>query len=817
MTTVTASAKCTFKGIGDDFKFEGQPWSSGALELNVEAITSAITRLAAGLRAEVEARLDLEARVENIGCRVEEVGSATHEPASLIPFWTEDNKLGNTSTSKADAYGGVAAPDLRGLELSWMQLQKSTEHLKQDLVYHKRQQDQKARAADEMMKLRFESLTRDIDSRVRIADLASHGDALLVQAKSVIECEGRVAAKAAISEDMAQLHSGLECVSSALEERQRLLEERFDNLPVSCPSTSPGTPSSAASTGLPGTDDVYLDAAPEKGSKGSRRNSLVGDELAQPMDGLSVGWVQDQLTELRTELALVAEQGRQAITLVEGAGGSNRGCAPNSTTATNHEINQHDELQGRALRQDIADVEDQLRKFRDEVHAKLEQLVQPKIGSDANDPTKDQTVCRTGEESGGCGVDSADNNITSLGCKVEHDAGTGDATIIDSSTDAGLGATASLSHGIAHQPPTTSEQFAAWVEAQFATLRNEMAALADLSMQQPVEKDAVTMDMVRQALRSQVGEPLGRVAARVSDLESARPLSGAPAAALHEDMRKLTDRLNLIELNEAHHPEHHADAFLKFQGSGGRNGEDGSREMANITHAVRGVQKDAERVSSKVDDLGAGLAALRGHVEAALPQLLSAMMEVAAQHGKATNVDDEAGSGDLLQAAHDACSREYTRTPVFASREAHETLQKIQRAMEDEFRKQLTQLKEEMARQSNVGHDRLFHVNTRLQAAEKSLPLLEQQLWQMAQSKESFVENPALTRVPLLEARCICCDQKAALMEAKQGPWSQGGMPNTLWAQREPSCPAHHAAGPPRGYRQRRDHSLPAIDRAMSR
>merc|ERR1711862_1092879 len=108
-----------------------------------------------------------------------------------------------------------------------------------------------------------------------------------------------------------------------------------------------------------------------------------------------------------------------------------------------------------------------------------------------------------------------------------------------------------------------------------------------------------------------------------------------------------------------------------------------------------------------------------------------------------------------------------------------------------------------MSGRGQIGRDELRQVTIRLDAAEKSLPALEHNMWQMLQSKELTVENPSLVRVPLQQARCIVCDRKAELMGVRPGPWDKGGMPNRLSFEREPACPAHPAAGPPRGYRQR--------------
>merc|ERR1711862_951857 len=97
-------------------------------------------------------------------------------------------------------------------------------------------------------------------------------------------------------------------------------------------------------------------------------------------------------------------------------------------------------------------------------------------------------------------------------------------------------------------------------------------------------------------------------------------------------------------------------------------------------------QKDAELTASKVQDLGGGLTALRGRVEAALPQLLHAVQELAAQlrgNGQIAEQDakGEQDIADSLRAVHDVCNREYNGSPLFASRQEHEALQKLQKAM----------------------------------------------------------------------------------------------------------------------------------------
>jgi hypothetical protein len=232
-----ASAQWRFnvtpKDACHDLCFDAPPWTTGKLEANVdvEAITGAITRLAAALRTEVEARVELDARVTAVGGRAEEAYRAAAQSFTNVGGAGKD----------ADACGGAAQTDagrtavhregdIRNLHSDLQEVNRHVQRLEEDMLYHKQQQEQMSRAADEVLLLQLDAMRRDIDSRVRSCDLGQHADALLSQVRDLVGVESRSAAQAAIADDVGCLHAGISKVSEALGERQRLLEVRLEDL-----------------------------------------------------------------------------------------------------------------------------------------------------------------------------------------------------------------------------------------------------------------------------------------------------------------------------------------------------------------------------------------------------------------------------------------------------------------------------------------------------------------------------------------------------------------------------------------------------------
>jgi len=314
-------------------------------------------------------------------------------------------------------------------------------------------------------------------------------------------------------------------------------------------------------------------------------------------------------------------------------------------------------------------------------------------------------------------------------------------------------------------------------------------------------------------------EQLKRLETRLAVLETAeKPRVSLDAGkhnegTLRDEMVKLDKRLGSLERLPGV-------LGLAAEGSkcskrGPENGSgDWAGELANVFHAVRGVQRNADLTSAKVEDVVSGLASLKSKVEAALPQLFHILERLCtgssdlADHNHHSTHDSHGLQvlQELIGSTDDPQRLQFLRDLIGSSaREDHESLQRAVEAMDANLRGQMCQLRNELLDRlgEKAGCDDLHTLFARQQGLEAH-PILAQLY------SEQTVEEPAVTRVPLLPARCISCDRKVELTGGKPHP-CHGASPQ--WPKRESSCPIHHVAGPPPGYRQRREPSLPAIER----
>jgi len=235
-------------------------------------------------------------------------------------------------------------------------------------------------------------------------------------------------------------------------------------------------------------------------------------------------------------------------------------------------------------------------------------------------------------------------------------------------------------------------------------------------------------------------------------------------------------------------------------------------DLANFQKALRGTQKDVEMNTSRIKDLDATVTALRGRLELIWPIVGASL------HGSVTS--DVTKSTDAASGGSGETPDLLVAPPLeahFATKEAHEALRRdlqsigesIGSGMQgmrgnlDDLRQELMNLLRSKANASD------FQAYLRQHAFEMRNSMVNDQ----RHHDEICTESPALTKVPLLPARCISCDRKVDVAAARPNPWQVGGMPGPSPPQRDPACMLHKAAGPPPGYRQRRETSLPPVSK----
>lgn len=244
--------------------------------------------------------------------------------------------------------------------------------------------------------------------------------------------------------------------------------------------------------------------------------------------------------------------------------------------------------------------------------------------------------------------------------------------------------------------------------------------------------------------------------------------------------------------------------------------EDLALEVANLYKAVSGVQKGTDRNSSKLEDAAKAISNIQARVEATLPLVRKALLEILAQgaegaEGARAPVGGDAGALLAFLGAPDGRPLD----APFASKDAHDALRRDMQHIEGELQSRLGGMREELLGlvRAKANVDDLQTLSARQRGLEVAAARFQMVAGAMHIHGDTCTESPALTKVPLLPARCISCDRKVEVQAARPNPWQAGGLPAAPWPQRDMGCPAHRAAGPPPGYRQRRESSLPALER----
>lgn len=229
-------------------------------------------------------------------------------------------------------------------------------------------------------------------------------------------------------------------------------------------------------------------------------------------------------------------------------------------------------------------------------------------------------------------------------------------------------------------------------------------------------------------------------------------------------------------------------------------------EVPHVFQAVRGIQRDVEMNSGKLTDVNSGLVALQSQVEATIPEFFRILEQLVGNGSSKSQPDSDSTTKDLLELLRESlggCSGPYV------SLRAHEQMNEAMERMIKQVQAQMDQLQVQLqdALRGKANDGDLKKMLDQQHALEASLRRL---MRAHSPVDDATTEDPACMKVPLLPARCISCDRKVEFTPGKPHP-CHASCPS--WPHRESACPAHQAAGPPPGYRQRRGPSLPAIDR----
>lgn len=322
------------------------------------------------------------------------------------------------------------------------------------------------------------------------------------------------------------------------------------------------------------------------------------------------------------------------------------------------------------------------------------------------------------------------------------------------------------------------------------------------------------------------GLHLGGLADRVASLEGMAPgqagkqfearlmaLERQVANAASPTMwRKQGDALRQVH-GELSRLRERVDGLEKTDQSGATAGGEGgaqdqhnhAEEVQNLYKVIRALQRDAGLHCGKVEDLTEAVASVKASVEAALPHVLSFMVDVRNSQGGGPE-----GLGGKFEGTRIEQLFEQLRAlgiPLrYATCESQEALKTDISDVEKRLRDEVGQLGNTIGQllRRKADSDEVNALIGKLVLESKG---------RNANGMEDLIEESAALRVPL-GARCLACDRKLDVVASRPSPWDRGGSPAAQWPLREPGCPIHHGAGPPAGYRQRRERewTLPAIE-----
>jgi len=883
-----------------DLKLDGEPWTNGSLalnaSLNVEAITGAVIRIAAALQRETDARVFLSAHVDSIAQRAEE---ASRQAAEAVVVSAAAQRVTTASLSphaldacdKTNLNGlGVAdVAEVASLKIAIQEARRDIERIDKDFLYNKGQQDQKARVNDDIFRIQLEALKRNIDSRASMEDVSKHADVLLSQAKGLVE--------AAIATDVGRLHSNLSSATTALGERQNLLEERLDELASSSRATfaqleelacrSPlagksmidahqsgeATPrsdrgGSIASTGVPAHDDDVIGQSRDESRVGSRRASIATIPDMGPLQDLVAPPSQDafreellalimgKLDDLRVELGVRVPSGSASQAAFDGEGAyvsqprddtRSESCSlafdgqvlrqelfdemdrrlqslvvemqPPATKDANSPAivgrlqgssDSSDDVATVASAVDVNTFERELNHLRSDLEAQIE--VAFALKNEPQDAAAAQDLMNGGRNSQEMhDVDQLRHDIDHLRADFDSFASVrGREALEISNTSDGV-----VTHGkeqpAMHQRedigPDALAQLKQELESWLMVRQKEL--LTELQSQQaqtaPCSGESSRPASSRSdasshhqdcASRAQLKGLVSRLAALEQTLKMPAGDSSVTMKNLHDEMSRLKERFGELELHGARQ------GSASGQGLGEQAGGD-----ANLYKAIRGVQKDAERMSSKIEDLARALAEVRSKMDVSLPRYLQVVDGLVGRCGISDDPDKNTAK-DLLESLLGDSGDQ-----LFASREACEEMRRALQTVEGDLREHLGQMRKDVTDLSHCKANR-NEVNELIARQNGLEAHTVAMVAHASHAGDSCVENPALTKVPLMPARCMACDRKVGLQSKSPNPWdTKGGMPAAPWLPREPACQQHKPAGPPPGYKMRRDHSLPSIER----
>jgi len=335
-----------------------------------------------------------------------------------------------------------------------------------------------------------------------------------------------------------------------------------------------------------------------------------------------------------------------------------------------------------------------------------------------------------------------------------------------------------------------------WLDAQLAERKQVDTNFPQLKLDSPSDSRYSLSTPELAALRDR----LRRLEARIVGLEAAGITNGAlsessPSSRVAETSMAAADARQVRDLRGA----------LEDSKAKMKNSIDETKdEVANVVKALRGVQRNADKTDSQLDDLTAQLRMMKTKIDTVLPQFLQVLSGLACQasNGNA-GVSKAAGAADVTtggSSTYTDLQRLLTNPCMGLPFASEEALKSATEHLEKDVHGQLKQLRQDVvdALRGKASTADIHSIGSKLDNA------LSGNIGAIPPFSDDPAENAAGVRWPLMPARCLSCNNRVELIN----PWERRAVPSAPFPQRPMTCDP--------GASPRRDAALPTVSRKQA-
>lgn len=290
----------------------------------------------------------------------------------------------------------------------------------------------------------------------------------------------------------------------------------------------------------------------------------------------------------------------------------------------------------------------------------------------------------------------------------------------------------------------------------------------------------------------EVHDDLRRLKTRFEYLERCAPPEVQKALSFFEPVRE--------ETSQAHDADHQGGQASQLVGSAAlmrrlqelqtaqdsdldeakNNSEEARREVANLSRALRGVQRDGEVHGSKLLDIQKSLSEQQKRLEVALPAFMQSLERLLGSDLQAGGESDVAAGLRALLLPGDGVDG--SKAPFVSENGLRQALE----ALQGEVQAWLSKLREDISSvlRNKADTDLVRSIMEQLEQVQTTSPMIQNP------DQGQFTDGAAILRVPLMQGRCVACDAQIGMRAEDPNNWPKQKMkPSPPWPQRGPGVP----------------------------